>query len=114
MLYLGIDIGKNSHVATLIDKNKTILFKTFSFPNSVEVAEFLIQKLPSSDVEIGMEATGHYWLSLYSFLISKDFNKSFINFIYQINLEFFTLNSNSDFLYIQKKTTQIVLFQDEN
>ncbi len=42
MLYLGIDIGKNSHVATLIDENKTILFKAFSFPNSVEVAEFLI------------------------------------------------------------------------
>ena len=46
MLYLGIDIGKNSHVATLIDENKTILFKTFSFPNSVEVAEFLIQPPP--------------------------------------------------------------------
>ena len=42
MLYLGIDIGKNSHVATLIDENNTILFKAFSFPNSVEVAEFLI------------------------------------------------------------------------
>lgn len=84
MLYLGIDIGKNSHVATIIDENKTILFKAFSFPNSVEVAEFLIQKLPSSDVEIGMEATGHHWLSLYSFLISKDFNKSIFKHIFYL------------------------------
>lgn len=79
MLYLGIDIGKNSHVATLIDENKTVLFKAFSFPNSIEGVESLIQKLPSSDVEIGMEATGHYWLSLYSFLISKDFSVHVIN-----------------------------------
>ena len=79
MLYLGIDIGKNSHVASLIDKNKSVLFKAFSFSNSVEGAESLIQKLPSSDVEIGMEATGHYWLSLYSFLISKNFSVHVIN-----------------------------------
>lgn len=79
MLYLGIDIGKNSHVATLIDENKTVLFKAFSFHNSVEGAESLIQKLPSSDVEIGLEATGHYWLSLYSFLISKNFSIHVIN-----------------------------------
>ena len=84
MLYLGIDIGKNSHVATLIDKNKTVLFKAFSFPNSVEGAKSLIQKLPSSDVEIGIEATGHYWLSLYSFLFSTDFNKSFFKHIFYL------------------------------
>lgn len=79
MLYLGIDIVKNSHVSILIDENKTVLFKTFSFPNSVEGAESLIQKLPSSDVEVGMEATGHYWISLYYFLISKDFSVHVIN-----------------------------------
>lgn len=83
MLYLGIDIGKNSHVATLIDE-KTVLFKAFSFHNSVEGAESLIQKLSSSDVEIGMETTGHYWLSLYSFLISKGFNKSFFKHIFYL------------------------------
>lgn len=70
---------KNSHVASLIDENKSVLFKAFSFSNSVEGAESLIQKLPSSDVEIGMEATGHYWLSLYSFLISKNFSVHVIN-----------------------------------
>jgi len=31
MFYLGIDIGKNTHVATLIDSKKKVLFKAFSF-----------------------------------------------------------------------------------
>jgi transposase len=78
MLYLGIDIGKNTHVASLIDDNAKLLFKAFSFGNTTEGGESLITKLSShvpsiSEVEIGMEATGHYWLSLYSFLVGKGY-----------------------------------------
>ena len=78
MLYLGIDIGKNNHVASLIDEKGKILFKAFSFSNTVDGGESLFSKLnnfiPSvSDIEIGMEATGHYWLSIYSFLVEKGF-----------------------------------------
>lgn len=76
MLYLGIDIGKNNHVATLLDSQSKPLFKGFSFANTTEGGESLIAKLSPyiqslTDVEIGMEATGHYWLSLYSFLVNK-------------------------------------------
>lgn len=49
MFYLGIDIGKNTHVASLIDK----------------LSQF------KESLEVGMEATGHYWLSLYSFLLEQ-------------------------------------------
>ncbi len=78
MLYLGIDIGKNTHVASLIDETSKPLFKAFSFSNTMEGANSLLEKLnkyisTTSDVEIGMEATGHYWLSVYSFLAEKDF-----------------------------------------
>jgi transposase len=78
MLYLGIDIGKNTHVASLIDDNAKPLFKAFCFGNTTEGGESLITKLAShiasvSAVEIGMEATGHYWLSLYSFLVGKGY-----------------------------------------
>lgn len=78
MLYLGIDIGKNNHVASLIDEKGKIVFKAFSFSNTVDGGENLLSKLnnfiPSiSDIEIGMEATGHYWLSIYSFLVEKGF-----------------------------------------
>ncbi len=78
MLYLGIDIGKNNHVASLINEKGKIIFKAFSFSNTTDGGESLIAKLNNfitsvNDVEIGMEATGHYWLSIYSFLAQKGF-----------------------------------------
>lgn len=45
MFYLGIDIGKNTHVASLIDDKKKVIFKAFSFSNSIDGAESLIFKL---------------------------------------------------------------------
>lgn len=82
MFYLGIDIGKNSHVASLIDENAKPVFKAFSFSNTLSGAEGLLLKLqsfPSEQLEIGMEATGHYWLSLYSFLIENAFRVHVVN-----------------------------------
>lgn len=73
MFYLGIDIGKNTHVASLVDDKKKVIFKAFSFSNSIDGAESLILKLETfkNELEVGMEATGHYWLSLYSYLVEK-------------------------------------------
>lgn len=84
MLYLGIDIAKNNHVASLIDENAKPLFKALSFSNTVDGANSLLDKLSSfinttADVEIGMEATGHYWLSIYSFLIENGYVVHVIN-----------------------------------
>ncbi|WP_347281419.1 IS110 family transposase [Turicimonas muris] len=84
MLYLGIDIGKNTHVASLIDETAKPLFKAFSFSNTTEGANNLLKKLSlhinnSSEIEIGMEATGHYWLSIYSFLVENDFLVHVVN-----------------------------------
>lgn len=81
MFYLGIDIGKNTHVASLMDDKKKVVFKAFSFSNSIDGAESLICKLDpfKNELEIGMEATGHYWLSLYSYLCEKDFAVRVIN-----------------------------------
>ncbi len=81
MFYLGIDIGKNSHVASLMDEKAKIIFKAFSFSNSSEGAISLVSKIQPyfSQLEIGMEATGHYWLSLYSFLAEQGFSIHVIN-----------------------------------
>lgn len=75
MFFLGIDIGKNTHVASLLDEKAKIIFKAYSFANTLDAAEALLVKLePYKDsLEIGMEATGHYWLSLYSFLVEHNF-----------------------------------------
>lgn len=84
MMYLGIDVAKNNHVATLIDGHRKTLFKGFSFTNTTDGGERLLSKLAQhvqtpGEVAIGMEATGHYWLSLYSFLVEKGFGVHVIN-----------------------------------
>lgn len=84
MLYLGIDIGKNNHVASLLDDNAKLIFKAFPFANTTDGGNSLIEKLSTyiksaGDVEIGMEATGHYWLLVYSFLVGKGFVVHVVN-----------------------------------
>lgn len=76
LLYLGIDIGKYNHVASLLDEQAKPIFKGFSFSNSTAGADSLLDKLSlynNVDIAVGLEATGHYWLALYSFLIAHDF-----------------------------------------
>lgn len=83
MFYLGIDIGKRNHVASLIDEKSKVIFKAFSFTNTIDGANSLIEKVSLhtdiQNVEIGMEATGHYWLSIYSFLIEQSFIVHVVN-----------------------------------
>ena len=84
MLFVGIDIGKNNHVASMMDEYGKVVFKAFSFSNTTDGGNALFSKLSSyssnpSDFEIGMEATGHYWLSVYSFLFEKGFLLHVIN-----------------------------------
>lgn len=84
MFFVGIDIGKNNHVASMMDESGKVVFKAFSFPNTSDGGHALFSKLTSyspspDDFEIGMEATGHYWLSVYSFLFEKKFLLHVIN-----------------------------------
>jgi len=84
MFYVGIDVGKRNHVASMMDGGKKPLFRAFSFTNTTDGAEELVARIerfaPERDtVAIGMEATGHYWLSLYSFLHDKGYLIHVIN-----------------------------------
>jgi len=83
MFFLGIDIGKRSHVASVMNEEGKVVIKGFSFPNSSEGGEKLLQKVTSistvDQFKVGMEATGHYWLSLFSFLDEFNFNTHVIN-----------------------------------
>lgn len=83
MFFLGIDIGKRSHVASVMNEEGKVILKGFSFPNSTEGGEKLLQKIislsPIDQYKVGMEATGHYWLSLFSFLDEHDFLIHVIN-----------------------------------
>lgn len=83
-LIVGIDIGKRTHVATIIDEAGTVVTRPFSFANTTDGGETLLTRITavntdSSPVVFGLEATGHYWLALYSFLIGKGYPVSVIN-----------------------------------
>lgn len=84
MFYLGIDIAKTNHVASLIDSEGNTLGKPIKFTNSKEGYEKLISSIhefvkDNCQVLVGMEATGHYWLSLFSALEDDCFNMSVFN-----------------------------------
>jgi transposase len=84
MLYLGIDIGKNNHEAGIINDDGTRNGKSLRFANTAEgfekLLKFIETKRPAEDeLRIGMEATGHYWLALYSFLHKQAFSIAVIN-----------------------------------
>lgn len=82
MFYLGIDIAKVNHVASLIDEDGSILVKAIKFTNSNEGLQKLIDSISeyeSSQIYCAMEATGTYWLSLFSALTDKGFNVSVFN-----------------------------------
>lgn len=87
--YLGIDVGKNEHQATLIDADKKIIGKSIRFENNRSSFENLIAQLKDSmpeqtfngkEIAAGMESTGHYWYNLQTFFQSKGLvNISIIN-----------------------------------
>ena len=82
MFYLGIDIAKVNHVASLINEDGSILIKAIKFTNSNEGLQKLIDSISEYDqsqIYCAMEATGTYWLSLFSALTDKGFNVSVFN-----------------------------------
>ncbi len=84
MMIVGIDIAKRNHQAVMIDMRGTALCKPFAFANSNAGVKKLLEVIgthtpPGDEVVIGMEATGHYWLALYSALLPHGFTLHVIN-----------------------------------
>ena len=107
MYYLGIDIGKNNHEAGFIQDDGSHVGKSVRFSNSREGFERLIhlieERLPQEESFcIGMEATGHYWLALYSFLHEQGYILHVINPIQSDSLRNFHIR--------QQKTDSVDCF----
>lgn len=84
MFYAGIDIAKYKHEASVIDPDGKALLDSLSFTNDkagCEKVVALFEKLsvPKGELVIGMEATGHYWLSVYAFFIESGYEVKVIN-----------------------------------
>jgi len=83
-LIVGIDIGKHNHQSTVIDETGQVIGGSVRFENSTHGAETLLSRIASINpddlpVVFGLEATGHYWLCLYSFLVAKGYPVHVIN-----------------------------------
>lgn len=78
MMTLGIDIGKKSHNAALLDSDGKTIFRNLKFSNdaiglSVLLGRFDELQLSRTGIRVGMEATGHYWMNLYAVLAEQGF-----------------------------------------
>jgi len=84
MFYVGIDVGKRHHEVGVIDNQGHPVGKTLRFANtkagSEKFLEYINQhKLTSDNSVIGLEATGHYWLSIFSFVHKLGFKTTVFN-----------------------------------
>jgi transposase len=83
-LIVGVDIGKHNHQATIIDESGQILGGSIRFTNTTAGAKLLLSRIAGINpdgvpIVFGLEATGHYWLCLYSFLVGKGYSVHVIN-----------------------------------
>lgn len=82
MIYVGIDIAKEIHVAAAVDSDGVIILEPFSFSNNHEGFKLLKSKLDSFDknnILIGLESTAHYAENVIFFLHSLGFSLAVIN-----------------------------------
>jgi len=83
MFYLGIDIAKTNHVASLLDDEGQVVLRNIKFTNSKEGFSKLLDSFSTianiDNILVAMEATGYYWLSVYSALNENGFNVSVFN-----------------------------------
>jgi transposase len=82
-LFCGIDVAKDAHVARIIDRDGQTVAKPKSFDNTAAGFQLLLARLADAGgpakVLVGMEATGHYWLSLHEFLTGHGYRVEVLN-----------------------------------
>lgn len=89
MIYVGIDIAKNTHWASAMNSDGEILLEPFSFQNNNEGFQKFISKLSDFDKQkmlIGLESTAHYGENIISYLFNLDYKIGIINPIQTSNL----------------------------
>ena len=81
MHYVGIDIAKRKHVAFTLDSEGTRVGKALDIANDRNGFDKLLTHLGElkTEVTVGLEATGHYWLALYNLLVEADYQVIVLN-----------------------------------
>ena len=82
MVYIGIDIAKFKHFASVVSSDGEVIVKPFPFENSRQGFMKLIEEIENfHDCLIGLESTGHYAENLIYFLYERDYKIGVINAI---------------------------------
>lgn len=81
MHYVGIDIAKRKRVVFTLDGEGEPVGKVLRVTNDRGGFDALLTHLSSLEtaVTVGLEATGHYWLALYSVLTEADYDVLVLN-----------------------------------
>lgn len=82
MIFIGIDIAKNTHFASAVNSDGEILVNPFSFENSKKGFDLFLFKFKNIDLDnclVGLESTGHYGDNIICFLFPKGFKIGIIN-----------------------------------
>ena len=83
MYIVGIDIGKNHHEASIVSPEGKQIGRSLRFATTHTGADslmsFIFKNIGNSPCVFGMEATGHYWYPIYSFLKAKGYTIYVIN-----------------------------------
>lgn len=75
MYYCGIDVAKRKHSAMVLDDQAETAQQNFTFGNDRAGFDKLLSTLApfAGQIVVALEATGHYWLSLYECLSKADY-----------------------------------------
>ena len=81
MIYLGIDVAKNTHVASAMTSEGEVLLQPFSFVNSASGFSSLNEKLLHLKEKplIGLESTAHYGENLIFYLCNNEYPVAMLN-----------------------------------
>lgn len=82
MIYVGIDIAKLNHFASVISSDGEVLIEPFKFTNDSDGFFMLLSKLSAFDkdsIVIGLESTAHYGNNLLMHLVPKGYKVCLIN-----------------------------------
>ena len=80
--FVGIDIAKQKHFASIMSSDGEIISDPFPFLNDIDGFKKLTSKLdhlPKEKILIGLESTAHYGENLISYLFSLGFHIGVIN-----------------------------------
>lgn len=80
MVYIGIDIAKFKHFASVVSSDGKVIVKPFPFKNSRQGFMKLVEEIENfHDCLIGLESTGHYAENLIYFLYERGYQIGVIN-----------------------------------